>query len=135
MAVATYEDVSIALGRPISETAEQEQVEWWLTGVEMIIRIRLGDPALLDQEALLYVETEAVVAKVQRHGAKESSITVAVDDGSVTRRFDNPVSAEDITDAWWELLSPATTADGFTVSPYATRQIPVGAYRTDWLWG
>lgn len=106
MAVATYEDVAVALGRPISTEAEQAQVEWWLTGVELILGARLGDVSALNQEALRYVEAEAVAAKVDRRSAQgASSITVNVDDGGVTRRFESPITAGDITDEWWNLLS------------------------------
>lgn len=117
MTVATYQEVAVALGRPISTEGEQAQVNWWLTGVEMLIRSRLGDIALLDQDTLKYVEVEAVAEKVRRHGTRESSISVAVDDGTVTRRYENQVGAEDITDGWWELLSPATTTAAFTINP------------------
>lgn len=116
MAVATFEDVAVALGRPISEQAEQDQVEWWLRGAEMVIRGRLGDVALLDQEALLYVEGEAVADKVRRGARTESSITVAVDDGSVTRHYDSPMTADDITDQWWNLLSPVHYGSAYTIA-------------------
>jgi hypothetical protein len=118
VAVATYEDVAVALGRPISTEAEQAQVEWWLSGVELFITARLGDVAELDQDVLLYVEVEAVVAKIQRAGRSESSITVAVDDGSVTRRYES-VTADDIIDVWWNLLDPTTgSATIHSVRPY-----------------
>lgn len=118
MAAATYEDVSVALGRPISTAAEQDQVTWWLDGAEIIIRARLGDPALLDQDVLRYVEVEAVVGKVQRNGTAESSITVAVDDGSVTRRYENAVSTADITEEWWSLLGPDVGNGISSTRPY-----------------
>jgi hypothetical protein len=41
---------------------------------------------------------------VRNSGTPESSITVSVDDGSVTRRFDSSDYDEAITDAWWTLL-------------------------------
>ena len=115
MAVATYEDVAVALGRPISTEAEQDQVEWWLNGVELFIAARLGDVADLNQDAVRYVEVEAVVAKINRAGRAESSITVSVDDGSVTRRYES-VTAGDITDEWWGLLG--TDAGAFSIRPY-----------------
>lgn len=119
MAVATYEDVAVALGRPISTEAEQNQVEWWLSGVELFITAKLGDVADLDEAAVKYVEVEAVVAKIRRGAlAGASSITVNVDDGGVTRRYENPVSADDITDEWWGLLDPDTGGGAFTVRPY-----------------
>lgn len=106
MAVATYVDVATALGRPISTEAEQDQVEWWLTGVELVLWARLGDVAALKPEAVRYVEAEAVAAKVERRASQgASSITVNVDDGGVTRRYDGQVTAGDITDEWWNLLS------------------------------
>jgi hypothetical protein len=117
MAVATYTDVAVALGRPISDTAEQAQVEWWLDGVELFITARLGDVTALDQTVLKYVEVEAVVAKIQRAGRGESSITVSVDDGSVTRRYENAVTAGDISDQWWNLLDPNANADLASVRP------------------
>lgn len=122
MAVATYQDVAVAIARPISTEAEQAQVTYWLNGVELYIKARFGDLSILDQDALTYVETEAVAAKVNRHGTRESSITVSVDDANVTRRYENPVTAGDISDEWWDLLEPTAAADAFTVSPYATRQ-------------
>jgi hypothetical protein len=115
MSVATYEDVAVALGRPISDPAEQSQIEWWLTGVEMFITARLGDVAELDQDVVRYVEVEAVAAKVRRHGTLESSITVAVDDGSVTRRYENSITSGDISDEWWNLLG--TESGAFSTRP------------------
>lgn len=117
MAVATYEDVAVSLGRPISTPTEQAQVEWWLVGVEHLIRSRLGALAALDQDVLKYVEVEAIVAKINRSGRDESSITVAVDDGSVTRRYENSVGSGDITDEWWNLLDPDSSLASASIRP------------------
>lgn len=120
MAVATYTDVGVALRRTISDPAEQAQIEHWLTGAEMAIRSRLGDPALLDQDVLRYVEAEAVAEKVRRAGRDESSITVSVDDGTVTRRYESGMGVDDITDDLWSLLSPARAGSAYsigTISP------------------
>ena len=117
MAVATYEDVQVSLGRPISAEAEQAQVEWWLAGLELLIAARLGSLEELDQDVLKYVEVEAAVAKILRRDNRETSITVAVDDGSVTRRYEGP-TADDITADWWALLSPATDSNvGYSTRP------------------
>lgn len=104
MAVATYQDVATAIGRPISDQDEQAQVEWWLNGIELVIIGRLGDVSELSAEVVRYVESEVVAEKVRRAGQAESSITVAVDDGSVTRRYDSPPSDADISAEWWALL-------------------------------
>jgi hypothetical protein len=133
VAVATYEDVEVALGRPISTEAEQNQVEWWLSGVELFITAKLGDVADLDEAAVKYVEVEAVVAKIRRGAlAGASSITVNVDDGGVTRRYENPVSADDITDEWWGLLDPDTGGGAFTVRPYFEADDPTALDDLDW---
>lgn len=111
MTVATAGDVSVAIGRSLT-AAEITQAEWWLTGIELVIRGRLGDLAALDQDVLLYVEAEAVAEKLRRAGRSESSITVSVDDGSVTRRYENPITSGDITDEWWNLLDPSSGSGG-----------------------
>lgn len=110
MAVATYEDVAVELGRPISTPEEQAQVTWWLNGVELIIAAELGDVSLLDQDALKLVEVAVVSGKIRALG--ESSVTISVDDGSVTRRFEGSVSKGDITDEWWDLLTGVTVRRG-----------------------
>lgn len=140
MAVAIYADVAIALGRPISTPAEQEQVEWWLSGVELFIIARLGPVAELNQDVVKYVEVEAVAAKVRRAGTLESSVSVAVDDGTVTRRYENAVTAGDITDEWWNLLDPTIGSGAFAVRPSFepdAARWPVGTpptYDTDLEW-
>ena len=115
MAVATYTDVGVALRRTISDSAEQAQIEHWLTGAEMAIQSRLGDVTLLDQAVLKYVETEAVAEKVRRAGRDEESITVSVDDGSVTRRYATGMSVDDIAGDMWSLLSPARSSSAYTI--------------------
>jgi len=117
MTVATYADVEVSLGRSISIQSERLQVEWWLQGIEHIIAGRLGDVSALDQDVLKYVEVEAAVAKVNRNGRGESSVTVSVDDGTVTRRYENQVSAGDITDAWWHLLDSDSNTGTASIRP------------------
>ena len=105
MTAATYLDVAVALGRPIpDEGYQRDQVDHWLAGVEMTIAQRLGDVSLLGQAALVFVESEAVAALVRTAGIPESSITVSVDDGSVTRRYESADYDALITDAWWTML-------------------------------
>ena len=116
MAVATYQDVEVALGRPMASAAEQAQVEWWLAGVELIIGVRLGDVSLLDQDVLRYAEVETVVAKVQRAGSTLESRTVSTDDGSLTERYQS-VTTQDITDEWWNLLDPNVGTGVYSVRP------------------
>jgi hypothetical protein len=55
---------------------------------------------------------------VQRRGQSESSITVAVDDGSITRRYENSIGAGDILDEWWQMLDPDSNAGSASIRPY-----------------
>jgi hypothetical protein len=120
VAVATWQEVAVALGRPTSDfnADQQAQIAWWLDGVELFIVSRLGLVAELDAATVKYVEVEAVAAKVGRSSSGgASSITVNVDDGGVTRRFESPVTAGDITDEWWTLLDPTISAGAYSVRP------------------
>ena len=110
MTAATWQDVATALGRPASDLTapEQDQVTWWLGGIELLIASRLGPVAELDPDALKYVEAEAAAEKKRGTDARtgESSVSVSTDDGSVTRRYEKtPVLDSDITDDWWDMLS------------------------------
>lgn len=113
MAVATYEDVAVALGRPISEVSEQEQVTYWLNAAELVIAARLGDVALLDQASLKYVETEAAAAKA---GNPEGYQSETIDD--YTYRYSTEARRVTILDEWWRLLDPDTGSGAFSARPY-----------------
>lgn len=117
MTAATVEDVETAIGRPVSSDAELRQIEWWLSGVEILIQSRLGDVSALDQDVLRYVEAEAVVAKIRRGDSRVSSETVVIDDGSMTRRFETGVQTSDISDEWWALLNPSTGSTFYSTRP------------------
>ena len=112
MAVATYTDVAVALGRPIADTAEQGQVTYWLDAVELQIKARLGDVAALDQDVLKYVEVEAVATKMQNPNGYQSE---TIDD--YTYRFGTETPRVTILDEWWDLLRPATAAEAFSTRP------------------
>lgn len=120
MTVATWQDVAVALGRPTSafNTEQQAQIGHWLNGVELLIVGRLGAVEQLDVATVKYVEAEAVAEKVRRGGeGGASSVSVSVDDATVTRRWENtPVSSSDIWDELWSMLDP-TAGDG----AYSTR--------------
>jgi hypothetical protein len=108
--------VGVALRRTISDTAEQAQITWWLNGVEIYLRGRLGDVTLLDEDIVKYVEVEVVAEKVRRSGRDESSITVSIGGDAVTRRYENPVTADDITDDMWGLFTPDLSGSAYTIA-------------------
>lgn len=126
MALATWQDVAVALGRPSdSLTPEQQgQITYWLNGVELHLKARLGPIADLDPDAVKYVEIEIAAAKARPllAGGGASSISVAVDDGTVTRRYDT-VNAADITDDLWSLFGPAVNATSYTIAVRSPQDI------------
>ncbi len=113
MAIATYEDVAVSLGRSISSTTEQDQITWWITSAELQIKTRLGDLSTLDQEVLFYVVVEAVSAKAQN---PEGATSESIDD--YTYRLPAETRRVTILDEWWSMLRPGVTrARAFSVQP------------------
>jgi len=97
----TYDEVEVALGRPITDPAERKQVEWWISSAELQIKTRLGPLAALDQEVLKFVVVEAVAAKtLNPEGAQSETI----DD--YTYRLPTETRRVTILDEWWQMLSP-----------------------------
>lgn len=118
MALATWQDVAVAIGRPSSDltTDQQAQITYWLNGAELVIKSRLGTIADLDADTVKYVETEVVAEKLRRSLREESSITVAVDDGSVTRRYENRVTAADFTADLWSLFGSGLGSTAYSIA-------------------
>lgn len=120
MAVITS-DIETSLGRPLT-TAEQAQADQWIADAYMLIEVKFGETyADLDSSLLDYVVRESV-AKRFRSGANggASSTTVSVDDGSVTRRWDNPTGDRAdswLIDGWVDLLAPARDSEAFSTRP------------------
>jgi hypothetical protein len=113
VAVITYEEVAVSLGRPISDAAEQAQVAQWIADVELLIGARLGDVTLLDQDVLAYVVREAVVARLSNPSGLQSE---TIDD--YTYRYAESSRRVSILDEWWDLLSPDASSAAFTIRPY-----------------
>jgi hypothetical protein len=117
VAVASVQDVADSLGRPITTTAEVVQVGKWLDDAEMQIRLRLGVVAALDQQALAFVEREAVILKIRNPEGKKSE---SIDDYQYSR-YDSAARGQVwILDEWWDLLTPNSLGGAFTITPYST---------------
>ena len=121
----TSDDVEKSIGRPLTP-AEQAQVVIWVKEAETLIGIRLGFDANLNDDVLSMVVREAVIVRIQRgKTGGASSITVAVDDSNVTRRYDENTttagSAWWFLPEWWEWLSPETETSAFTIRPGRAR--------------
>lgn len=115
MAVAQVSDVEISLARPITLASEIAQVTQWLNDAEMQIRLRLGDITLLDQDALAFVEREAVILKIRNPDGKQSE---GIDDYNYRRFEDNARGQVMILDEWWDLLTPNTSSgEAFSITP------------------
>lgn len=112
-------DIATSLGRPLS-TSEQAQAEQWIADAYLLIQAKFGatypdlDPNLVD-----YVVRESVTARFRDGSGGATSITVAVDDGNVTRRWDNDSSRHDswLLPGWIELLSPDRDSVAFSTRP------------------
>lgn len=103
-------DIETALGRTLTDS-EQAQANQWISDALMLVEVRLGDLAELNQSALDYVVREAVVARFRNPDGYQSE---SIDDytyrhGAETRRVT-------ILSEWWALLSP--NSEAFTISPY-----------------
>jgi len=99
--------IAVALGRtaPSVDAPEYDQWQMWISDALLLIKARLGDPALLDQEKLEYVVREAVVAQVRRPD-DATQVAISVDDGSVSRTYRSSAGRVEIRDEWWDLLDP-----------------------------
>ena len=116
MAVATVSDVATSLGRPITSALEMDQVQLWLDDAEMQVRLRLGDVTVLDQQALRYVEREAVALKARNPEGKRSE---SVDDYSYQLNTDTARGQVLILDDWWEMLAPDKAGNAFSITAYS----------------
>lgn len=114
------DQIAITLGRPLTD-AESAQATLWLAQARALIKGRLGDLAVLDQDVLAMVLVEAVANRLKQPDALSStSKQVSVDDASVqtSASYSKSSGAVDILDWMWDLLTPATQSRGaFAVEP------------------
>lgn len=115
MATATLTDVAESLGRPITDELEVAQVNRWLANVELLIRARLGDDlTAVAPDALVFVETEAVIRKIRNPDGKVSE---DIDDYRYRLNTDAARGAVFITDDEWALIVPRRARGAFTIRP------------------
>lgn len=119
MAVATVDDVATSLGRPITDSTEVSQVEMWISDAEMQIRLRLGDVSALDQEAVAFVEREAVVLRMRN---PEGYSSESIDD--YTYRWGNETRQVVIRDEWWTMLSPSRLGTAYSIGVPSPLDVP-----------
>jgi len=121
----TPEDIALELGRPNPDPSTPTYQQWqrWINDTLLLIEARFGSRfVLINPSVLDYVVRQAVASRARRPDSA-SSYTVSVDDGSVTRRYENgdQAGSDYILDEWWDLLDPGD-GDGraeraFTIHP------------------
>lgn len=99
-------DVALTLGRATPDEASTQFQQWalWISDAENLIFDRLGDLDQLNQANLAYVVREAVALKVKRPDPVVQT-TTSVDDGSVSKRYENSAGQITILDEWWAMLT------------------------------
>ena len=134
MAVTTS-DVATSLGRPLT-ASEEQQAALWIADASLLIQARFGDGYDdLDASLVDYVVRESVAGRFRGTSPGDmSSITVAVDDANVTRRWEN-AGGSDVTDwlvdGWLDLLSPERGSGVFSARP--SFEPDTSAPFLDWL--
>lgn len=103
----TFREIAIALQRaePEPGSAEAEQWSMWIQDAYLLIEARLGCIDDIDENRLDYVVREAVTAQVRRPD-DATSVSVSVDDGSVSKQYRSSRGRVTILDEWWEFLRP-----------------------------
>lgn len=130
MTYGTVAEVATEMGRLPESVTAAESAQWqqWLDDVELAIvarfrrtgldlaqQVSVGDPSVA---LVARVERAAVVRKIDNPSG-DTSTTITVDDGSVTRRKEGAGTfmGLDLTDAEWALLLPATSTGAFSTRP------------------
>lgn len=117
MALATIGDVALALGVPTPEPESLTARQWerWLSWAEAQI-VRRWPLDVLDVDAVVYVEAEAVAAKAARPDAA-TTIDVQVDDSRMSKRYEKSSGQVTILDEWWDMLAPIGDGQTFGAFP------------------
>lgn len=111
----TPSEIAVALGVDAPAEGDPKFDQWamWIGDALMLISVRATELGVadgdVDQARLNYVIREAVVAHV-RQPDSATEVTVAVDDGSSTKRYRSADGRVGIRDEWWSLLG--LTPDG-----------------------
>lgn len=119
--------ITVDLRRPLT-TAEAAAVAQWAEDAQTRIRLRFGltDLSSLDQAAVEYVIRMAVVDLLRRPD-NAMEVSVRVDDGATTRRYESGTGQVHIRDEWWALLTPASTSSGaWSIRPSYVPDVPRG---------
>lgn len=115
----TPAEIATDLGQtpPAFGSITEQQWQLWIDDAYMLIEDRrtdVGAGAILAAK-LDYVVRKAVVAHVQKPD-DATTVTVAVDDGSTSRRYESGKGRVSVDD-WWSYLGLAGSGEAFTIRP------------------
>lgn len=113
----TPETIAVALGVTApSDPLVEDQWAMWISDAEMLIETRRAalEVESIDQAKLDYVVREAVVAHIKRP-EDATQVTVAVDDGSMSKSYKSGKGRVAILDEWWALLGLTNPSGAYTL--------------------
>ena len=118
----TSATIATALGvaAPLPDSPLDKQWDMWIDDAMRMITRRATklavDIATIDLEDIDYVVREAVVEHA-RHPEDSTQVSIAVDDGSLSKSYRSGGGRVRILDEWWELLGleGAGTRQAFTI--------------------
>lgn len=105
MAYASVDDVAVTLGRAVNKlsSVQKAQIEDWIGKTERIIKKRLGDLALLDEETLKDVVSEVVARRFKNPDGKQNE---RIDDYGYGLDREVAKGRLYLTDEEWDQLTP-----------------------------
>jgi len=117
----TIDAIATDLGvvTPAAGSITADQWEMWIGDAEMLIeerRIRVGFEGPVDPAKVDYAVRKAVVAHIKKPD-DATQVTVAVDDGSTSRRYESGKGMVSLDD-WWDYLGLlGNDSAAFTIRP------------------
>jgi len=119
----TLENIAVDLGRTAPDPTSATGKQWlmWISDAHLLIANRqaLYPDVDVTPENIDYVVRQAVVAHIRKPD-DATTVTIAVDDASSSRRYESGKGRVDLTD-WWGYLGLVDTDNGaFTIRPAGT---------------
>ena len=115
----TPDDIDTNLDRPLTP-AEIARLTRWITDAETLISTRAASESIEPNPAVYAMVVRMAVENRWEHSRNggASAVTVAVDDGTVTRRYENGRgSAWWFLGEWWGWLMPGSESGAFSTRP------------------
>ena len=125
----TPDTIAVALGvPPPADPLVEDQWSMWIADAYMLIATRQAQLEVeeIDEVKLDYVVREAVVAHIKRPD-DSTQVTVAVDDGSMSKSYRSGKGRVTILDEWWGLLGLTDPSGAFAVD-----QVAIGSVHLPW---